>query len=197
MTEPSTALDRPTGLQRLLEDLVRDGWLMGMNAGLDPAMTRMDPEAGVYNRTYFEELVQLAIDDVARGRTRLGDGPDQGQVAVLAVQVLGWEAIETGEAGERAEAAHDVAEALSGVLRADDELGRVEDDVFALLLRGCPPDMLDAIARRCTEVIGAVSVVIGGRRVPLSAAPHVVSWSGQDGRDLVRDAAADPTTSMP
>ena len=86
------ALD--AGLDKLLEDLVRDGWLMGMNAGMDPALARMDRSTGVFNREHFSRLIQVAIDDSRRGRERIGDGPVPGNVAVLSVRVIGWEALE-------------------------------------------------------------------------------------------------------
>ena len=172
------------GLNRLLEDLVRDGWLMGMNAGLDPAMARMDSQTGVFCRAYFCKLVEVAVEDAGRGRARIGDGPEAGNVAVLAVRFHGW--WEHDEA-ERPAVARSVAEALGSVLRADDALGRLDDDTFALLLRGCPDEMLSAIERRCVEVVGRHAVE-QGRGSWVAASSCVVRWEEQSGSELVTQA---------
>lgn len=161
-------------LERLLLDLVRDGWLMGMNAGMDPALVRMDPETGVFARAHFERLAQVAVQDAGTGRCRTGDGPATGSVAVVAVRVAGfWEEDHEG----RSALVRRVAEALDTILRADDVLGRVEPDAFALLLRGCPPAIVERIAARCAEVAGA------GR----SGSAFAATWDG-GGPDLVERA---------
>lgn len=178
----SGALD--AGLDKLLEDLVRDGWLMGMNAGMDPALARMDGATGVFNSDHYTRLVQVAIDDVRRGRERIGDGPATGSVAVLSVRVIGWEAL--SRAGVADAAANRVARVLEGCLRADDVLGRTAQDTFSLLLRGCPMDMLELIAHRCAAVVSETEVDLGGHLVNLKAASCVVSHSDQDGEGLVR-----------
>lgn len=185
MSQPPTPGEPPTeGLSRLLEDLVRDGWLMGMNAGLDPAMARMDGQTGVFCRAYFAKLVEVAVEDAGRGRCRVGDGPEAGNVAVLAVRFHGW--WEHDEA-ERPEVARSVAEALGSVLRADDSLGRLDDDTFALLLRGCPEGMLEAIERRCVEVVGKHAVE-QGRGTWVAASSCVVRWDGEGRGDLLEQA---------
>lgn len=185
MSQPPTAGEPPNeGLQRLLEDLVRDGWLMGMNAGLDPAMARMDPCTGVFCRAYFARLVEVAVEDAGRGRSRLGDGPEEGNVALLAIRFHGW--WEHHEA-DRPEVARSVAEALDSVLRADDSLGRLDDDTFALLLRGCPKEMLGAIERRCIEVVGKHAME-QGRGSWVAASSCVVEWEGQSGVELLEKA---------
>ena len=185
MTQQPTAGEPPNeGLQRLLEDLVRDGWLMGMNAGLDPAMARMDAHTGVFCRPYFARLVEVAVEDAGRGRSRLGDGPEAGNVAVLAIRFHGyWDHPEP----ERPEVARAVAVALSAVLRADDALGRLDDDTFALLLRGCPEDMLGAIERRCVEGVGKHAVE-NGRGSWQAASSCVAEMEQQNGRELLEQA---------
>ena len=172
------------GLNRLLEDLVRDGWLMGMNAGLDPAMARMDPQTGVFCRAYFCRLVEVAVEDAQRGRSRIGDGPESGNVALLAVRFHGW--WEHSEP-DRPDDARSVAEALSSVLRADDALGRLDEDTFALLLRGCPDEMLTAIERRCVEVVGRHAVE-QGRGTWVAASSCVIRWEHQSGAELLDQA---------
>ncbi len=180
------ALD--AGLDKLLEDLVRDGWLMGMNAGMDPALARMDRSTGVFNREHFSRLIQVAIDDSRRGRERIGDGPVPGNVAVLSVRVIGWEALE--RAGVTDTAANRVARVLEGCLRADDVLGRTADDTFTLLLRGCPMEMLELIAHRCVAVVAETEVDIGGHLAGLKAGSCVVAHSSQDGEGLLQASYA-------
>lgn len=145
MTE-SVSTQKPA-LDRLLEDLVRDGWLMGMNAGLDPAMARMDPATGVFCAQHFESLVSVAVGDVGRGRTRVGDGPATGNVAVLSVRITEW------SHDSEEDALNASARALETVLRPDDVLGRTGASTFSLLLRGCPMDTLEIIAHRCVKVL--------------------------------------------
>ena len=187
MSQPPTAGESPDeGLQRLLEDLVRDGWLMGMNAGLDPAMARMDADTGVFCRAYFARLVETAVEDAGRGRCRLGDGPEEGNVAVLTVRFHGWW---DHHESERADVARRVAEALTGVLRADDSLGRLDEETFALLLRGCPQAMLGPIERRCVEVVGKHAVE-QGRGSWRAASSCAVEWRGQSGRELLEQSLA-------
>lgn len=182
----ATNTPKQPGLDRLLEDLVRDGWLMGMNAGLDPAMTRMDPATGVFNRVHFESLVSVAISDAPRGRERIGDGPAAGNVAILSVRASDWKSIaKLGEA--RADTvANRVARALETVLRPDDVLGRTRDDTFSLLLRGCPMETLELIAHRCVSVMAETEIDLGGHMVPLRAGSCVVSWDAQSASELLR-----------
>ncbi len=162
------AASQEPGLDRLLEDLVRDGWLMGMNAGLDPALSRMDPATGVFCGKHFISLAEVAIGDSERGCTRMGDGPAVGNVAVLSVHMIEWDV--------DADALHDAARALEKVLRPDDVLGRTGDWTFSLLLRGCPMETLEAIAQRCVAVLQSSNI---------SASSFAVSWDGHTARDLV------------
>ncbi len=188
MSDAAVATKSAEGLQRLLEDLVRDGWLMGMNAGLDPALTRMDPTTGVFNRIHFEKLVAVAIEDAQRHRDpRIGDGPAHGQVAVLSVRILDWSAVGATMGAEGLEPiGNRVARGLEEALRADDQLARTRDDVFSLLLRGCPMETLELIAHRCTAIVSDRTVDLGGHIGKLSVASRVVAWDGhKTARELI------------
>ena len=88
MSEPKTK--GGAGLERLLTDMVRDGWFSGVDAGLDVVMARMDGETGLYNREHFESLVDDAIGDSLHGRERrASDGPEVGNVLAVRVRIGG------------------------------------------------------------------------------------------------------------
>ncbi len=179
------------GLDRLLEDLVRDGWLMGMNAGVDPAMVRMDPGTGSCNRAYFLALADRAIGDSEIGQRRAEDGPSPGSVAVLSVRVLDWAGLAKSVGEEvRLDLARRVARVLREVLRVDDVIGRTAEDTFSLLLRGCPEELHAQISERCRVALNREEVVADGvtHHVRVAAATHV--WSGESAGDLV-DACAE------
>ncbi len=178
------------GLDRLLEDLVRDGWLMGMNAGLDPAMARMDPATGVFRAEHFRSLVEVAINDRERGRQRLGDGPATGNVAVLSVRIVDWPAFAKQGPTRADQVALRIARALEGVLRPDDVLGRTAEDTFSLLLRGCPMVTLEAIAHRCVAIMKATEVDLGGHMVPVKAQSCVVAWGDHTADELIDASTA-------
>jgi GGDEF domain-containing protein len=178
------------GLDRLLEDLVRDGWLMGMNAGVDAAMVRMDPDTGTCNRAYFLALAERAIGDSQIGQRRSEDGPSPGSVAVLSVRVLDWAGLgaRIGD-GARMELARRVARVLREVLRVDDVIGRTEEDTFSLLLRGCPEDLHDIIADRCRLALNRERVQVDGVVHHVRVAARTWTWSGESAEELV-DACA-------
>ena len=169
---------KPESLGRLFDDLVRDGWLLGMNAGLDPAMERMDPETGVYNAAYFEAITQEAVADLERGREpRVGDGPEHGAMAILSVRVLDLDRLSATAGTETRAMLREIARRLETCLRADDVLGRTRKDTFSLLLRGCPPAMLTQIARRCVgAVVGEPVVVVVGE---VEIRPRVMAAAAQ------------------
>ena len=191
MTEASEHRNAPPEphekLGRLFDDLLRDGWLLGMNAGMDPAMARMDPETGVYNRAYFESLTQEAVADMERGRgPRVGDGPERGAVAVLSLRLLdldGWTA-RIGAAGVRV-IVEETARRLELVLRADDFLGRTRPDTFSLLLRGCPSPMLTQIARRCASSVDGQPYSVDGVDVQPQAIAAAAQWEWGDSMDIL------------
>jgi len=177
------SLDTEPELGRLLEDMVRDGWLLGMNAGLDPAFARMDAVTGVYNQEYFQALTEEAVADHERGRDpRPGDGPERGAIAVLSVRLvdlegLGWT---LGKAGVE-DLLNQVARRLEQVLRADDFVGRTRPDTFSLLLRGCPPPMLLAISDRCMEAVARTPFEVQGKEVSPSVLSGAAQWGDDDG----------------
>ena len=178
------------GLDRLLEDLVRDGWLMGMNAGVDAATLRMDPSTGSCNRAYFLSLADRAIGDSQIGQRRAEDGPSPGAVAVLSVRVLDWEGLGKRVGGElRAQLACRVARVLREVLRVDDVIGRTATDTFSLLLRGCPEGLYDQIAERCRIAISRERVQVDGQDHYLRVAASTFTWTGESAAELV-DACA-------
>ncbi len=179
------------GLDRLLEDLVRDGWLMGMNAGVDAAMVRMDADTGTCNRAYFLALADNAIGDSQLGQRRAEDGPNPGSVAVLSVRVLDWEGLGERVGDDiRLQLARRVSRVLREVLRVDDVIGRTAEDTFSLLLRGCPEELYQQIADRCRVAIGRERVNADGEdhSVRVVAATH--TWSGESAEDLVDACAA-------
>ena len=110
-------------------------------------MARMDPATGVFCAQHFESLVGVALGDVQRGRTRVGDGPATGNVAVLSVRIVEWSHDSEGDA------LNATARALEQVLRPDDVLGRTGASTFSLLLRGCPMETLETIAHRCVAML--------------------------------------------
>jgi GGDEF domain-containing protein len=188
--EPKRDLAADLGLDRLLEDLVRDGWLMGMNAGVDPAMVRMDPATGTCNRAYFLALADRAIGDSKIGSRRAEDGPSPGEVAVLSVRVLDWHGLGARVGDDvRGQLSRRVARVLREVLRVDDVIGRTGEDTFSLLLRGCPEDLYTQIADRCRIALGRERVQVDGEDhfVRVAAATH--TWTGESAEDLV-DACA-------
>lgn len=178
------------GLDRLLEDLVRDGWLMGMNAGVDAATLRMDPSTGSCNRAYFVSLADRAIGDSHLGQRRAEDGPSPGSVAVLSVRVLDWEGLGQRVGEElRAQLACRVARVLREVLRVDDVIGRTDEDTFSLLLRGCPTELYEQIAERCRIAIGRERVQVNGEDHYLRVVAATWTWTGETAEELV-DACA-------
>ncbi len=174
--------DTEPELGRLLEDMVRDGWLLGMNAGLDPALARMDAVTGVYNQEYFQALTEEAVADLERGREpRPGDGPEHGAVAVLSVRLLDLEGLgwTLGAAGVE-DLLNQVARRLEQVLRADDFVGRTRADTFSLLLRGCPPPMLASISERCLQAVGVTPFEVHGRAVSPRVRAGAAQWEAGD-----------------
>ena len=170
-------------LGRLLEDMVRDGWLLGMNAGLDPAFVRMDAVTGVYNQEYFKALTEEAVADLERGRDpRPGDGPEHGAIAVLSVRILDLEGLGwTLEKAGVEDQLNQVARRLEEVLRADDFVGRTRDDTFSLLLRGCPPPMLKSISDRCLEAVGNTPFDVHGSSVTPRVLAGAAQWESDSG----------------
>ena len=180
------------GLGMLLDQLSRDGWLVGLNADADPALDRMDPGTGVYNRAYLHELTHEAIADARENRARLLDGPDTGSVALISIRVLNWVNVVPEDASEtRIRIATEVARRLAYCLRAEDALGRVREDTFTLLLRGCPVAELASIARRCAHNVREVPAVTTLGPIPLLVGIATTRWDGETPEELVRRAAAD------
>ncbi len=173
-------------LGRLFDDLVRDGWLLGMNAGLDPAMERMDPETGVYNAAYFEAITQEAVADLERGREpRVGDGPEHGAMAILSVRILDLDRLIATAGTESPEMLREIARRLETCLRADDVLGRTRRDTFSLLLRGCPPAMLTQIARRCVAAVTEAPVVIADQEIRPRVMAAAAQWEWGSATDIL------------
>jgi len=168
--------------------MFRDGWLNGMDGGLDIVMARMDGETGVYNRAHFENLVDRAIGDTRSGRERrAGDGPAEGNVAVLAVRVLNWERLSSAMTdAEETKIVTRVGEAMKGAFRVDDVIGRIAPDIFGLLLRGCPLEMHSTIADRCRGDLGEMRVRTPEGWLGIEAAFATVAFEGSGtGKTLV------------
>ena len=179
------------GLERLFEDMFRDGWLSGMDGGLDIVMARMDGETGVYNRAHFENLVDRAIGDTRSGRERrVGDGPAEGNVAVLAVRVLNWAQLSSAMTdSEETKIVTRVGEAMRGAFRVDDVIGRILADTYGLLLRGCPLDMHKTIAGRCHEDLSEMRVRTPAGWLGIEARFVTASFDGSGtGQTLVSEA---------
>ncbi len=193
MTQQPTPPGFPReGLGLLLDQLARDGWLVGLNTDVDPALTRMDPTTGVYNRAYLEDLVQEAIGDARADRPRLLDGPEKGRVAIVTIRVADWERVllDRGE-DIRGRLETEIARRLASCLRAEDSLARVGADTFALLLRGCAPAQLEGIAARCGAVVGEPPIVTPVGPVRLTARTSTTNWDGEDPTDFLARAARD------
>ena len=181
------------GLERLFDDMLRDGWLSGMDDGLDVVMARMDKETGVYNRKHFEGLADRAIGDKLHGRERrAGDGPAEGNVAVLAIRIDNWAQLASSmTAEEEVKVVTRVGDAMKGAFRVDDVIGRLREDVFALLLRGCPLDMLDVISERCLADLGEVRVPTSEGWLVIDARAYAETFDGEGtGESLVSGAIA-------
>ena len=190
MVERAQSGGNDPGLDRLFEDLVRDGWLMGMNAGVDPAAVRMDGPTGTCNRPYFVALCSRAIEDAISGHgPRPEDGPAQGEVALMTLRILDWEdlAAALGDA-EREGLAARVARLLEAVLRVDDVIGRVAPDTFSLLLRGCPHELHDLIAGRCQVAIEKERYAVDGAWSTLRCRVQATIWAGEGAEDFVTAA---------
>jgi len=176
------------GLERLFQDMFRDGWLTGMDAGLDIVMARMDGETGLYNRAHFENLVDQAIGDSIHGRERrAGDGPAEGNVAVLAVRVCNWsELCSALTDAEETKVVTRVGEAMKGAFRVDDVVGRLSDDTFGLLLRGCPLDMHETIEDRCRGDLGEMRLQTHAGWLGIDASFVTVTYEDEGtGKSLV------------
>ncbi len=177
---------KPEPLGRLFDDLVRDGWLLGMNAGLDPAMERMDAETGVYNAAYFEAITQEAVADLERGREpRVGDGPEHGAMAILSVRILDLDRLTATAGAEGPTMLREIARRLETCLRADDVLGRTRKDTFSLLLRGCPPAMLTQISRRCVGAVVDKPVVVGEVEIRPRVMAAAAQWEWGSAHDIL------------
>lgn len=186
MMDAGTATNPEGMLGRLFEDLVRDGWLLGMNAGLDPAMARMDAETGIYNAAYFEAMTQEAVADMERGREpRMGDGPERGAMAVLSVRILDLDGLCSVLGTDASQMLREVARRLETCLRADDVLGRTKRDTFSLLLRGCPPVMLTQIARRCVTAVSSEPIKVGKHEVQPRVMAAAAQWEWGSAADIL------------
>jgi GGDEF domain-containing protein len=161
--------------------MFRDGWLSGMDAGLDIVMARMDGETGLYNRAHFESLVDRAIGDSLCGRERrAGDGPVEGNVAVLAVRVINWAQLSgVMTHAEETKVVTRVGEAMKGAFRVDDVIGRIADDTFGLLLRGCPIEMHDTISARCRADLAEMRLQTPEGWLGIDAAFVTVAYAGE------------------
>ncbi|MEE2829859.1 MAG: diguanylate cyclase [Myxococcota bacterium] len=187
--------DSAAGLDRLFGDMLRDGWLSGMDVGVDVAMARMDGETGLFNRVHFESLVDRSIGDTRMGRVRRdGDGPAEGNVAVLSVRIDNWGSVTAAVTDqEEASIVARVGEAMKGAFRVDDVMGRLRDDVFGLLLRGCPTDMLQTIADRCLADLAEMRVRTDAGWVVVDAR---ASWAEFDGTGTGISLVADSFKSL-
>ena len=181
------------GLGLLLDHLARDGWLVGLNTDPDPTLARMDPKTGVYRREYLHQLLEEAVTDARALRSpRLLDGPDPGRISMISIRIVGWERIllDRGEQ-TRTRLEVEAARRLASCLRAEDALGRTRADTFTLLLRGCPPDQVAAIAKRCCEVIEEPPTVTDTGPVHLTAVAATTQWEQESATDFAARAMAD------
>jgi GGDEF domain-containing protein len=180
------------GLGRLLDQLSRDGSLVGLNTDADPALARMDPKTGVYNRAYLEELIREAVFDARAHRSpRLLDGPEPGSIALISIRISDWDTyVESGEQ-TRTRLEIEVARRLASCLRAEDALGRASADTFVLLLRGCPSEQLKAIAERCAAVIRHPPIVTDCGPLRLGADAATTHWRDEDPSDFIQRALDD------
>ena len=140
--EPNTA-----GLRRLFEDLTRDGWLMGMDVGLDPIAARMDPETGTSNTDHFRSR----CEDAVRSRR---ESRNPGALAVVSVRLFNWDELCAGlDHDGVARLATEVAVRIEGVLRLGDLLGRTRVDTFSLLLEDYYAPAPQSIGERCVRAL--------------------------------------------
>jgi GGDEF domain-containing protein len=135
----------------------------------------MDPETGAFAADHFEELVREAVTDAELQRApRPGDGPSPGGVALISIRRLDLDP--QRPLGPQMAI---LVDRLQLTLRLDDTVGRLSDDTIGVLLRGCPPEQLLAISRRCT---GAVE---DGDDGPVRVLVAAVHGTRDDARALI------------
>jgi len=84
-----------------------------------------------------------------------------------------------------------VGEAMKGAFRVDDVVGRLADDVFALLLRGCPLDMHRTIEDRCRTDLSEVRLQTPEGWLGIDAVFVTVPFEGDGmGKSVVEKALA-------
>lgn len=150
MTKKSTQKEK--GLERLLADLQRGGWLNGLGVGGDAVDLRLDPATGACSREHFLDLVKEAVSDAERARRRPMDGPSTGEVAVLSFRLLP-EPGRKPDAKRRDRALVVLKDRLDEQLRIEDVVGRTGDDTLSALFRGCPQGQLTVVLRRVAAAL--------------------------------------------
>jgi len=140
-------------LERLMADLDL-GLPPGEPSAIDPYLLRMDPQTGVLGRAALE----ASLDPAARTR----EEDDRGGT-LLGLRVEGLPVLHELSGPLEAEVLSIVARRLDRSTRLDDGLGRADDDLFALYLRGCGDPEAREVAARCRQAVEGRPLRTDGR----------------------------------
>ncbi|MBB3231254.1 bifunctional diguanylate cyclase/phosphodiesterase [Halomonas stenophila] len=141
-------------------------------------LAERDPLTSLYNRRYFQEALQLALQQGHTGAILLLDLDQFKEVNELSGH----------HAGDRL--LRDVAETLRLNLGHRGTLARLGGDEFALLLEEADADQAIAIAQHCNQLLESISFSAGGRRHRAVASIGIVQFPthGETPADLMASA---------
>lgn len=157
-------------LRRQLEE--REEELRNLRLSLD-VLAPVDLATGLLNRNGLLEAIENAARWMERRREQFG---------VVAIVVPGVEDLRDNEA--RASAVRHLAASLAAAVRGVDEVGRLNDSTFAMVLRELSRTGVDAVAERLKRV---VSVAMSAEPAPSNC---------QIGAVLVVNDARQPSTLL-
>ncbi len=141
-----------------------------------------DALTGLYNRRRFEEEVSAQVDYAARYG---------GSVAVLVIDLDHFKDInDTSGHGSGDELIKNTARLLRAQLRPGDVVARLGGDEFAMLMPAVDAERAAAAAEQLRATLEAQTLLVGGRRVHMTASIGVATAHGSDGADqhLLADA---------
>ncbi len=102
----------------------------------------VDPETKIFNKIYFAKLVQTELARFERYKT----------VSSVVMLNLDPEVVNLTRESPQEQGLRSVAEGLMSSIRLVDEVGRVEDQVFGVILPFTPADGAKIVARRLASV---------------------------------------------
>ncbi|TAK84468.1 MAG: diguanylate cyclase [Betaproteobacteria bacterium] len=149
------------------------------------AQAARDPLTGLYNRGFFDEMLQAQLAQARRGGSPF---------TVLIVDVDHFKRINDSHGhfeGDRA--LRVIAQALVGVARASDIVCRYGGEEFCLILAGTPLDSASQLASRIREEVPAACARAGvgaGTRVTVTIGLAACPGDGRETDALMRAADA-------